>query len=39
VEELQRGYLLNRRLLRPAIVRVAVKRHGARSSAKDEIEG
>jgi molecular chaperone GrpE len=39
VEELQRGYMLNRRLLRPAIVRVAVKRHGARSSAKDEIEG
>ena len=39
VEELQRGYKLNRRLLRPAIVRVAVKPHGARSSAKDEIEG
>jgi len=39
VEELQRGYMLNRRLLRPAIVRVAVKPHGARSSAKGEIEG
>jgi molecular chaperone GrpE len=39
VEELQRGYMLNRRLLRPAIVRVAVKPHGARSSAEDEIEG
>ena len=39
VEELQRGYMLNRRLLRPAIVRVAVKPHGARSSSKDEIEG
>ncbi len=39
VEELQRGYMLNRRLLRPAIVRVAVKPRGARSSAEDEIEG
>ena len=39
VEELQRGYMLDRRLLRPAIVRVAVKPHGARSSSKDEIEG
>jgi molecular chaperone GrpE len=39
VEELQRGYMLNRRLLRPAIVRVAVKPHGARSSSKNEIEG
>ena len=39
VAELQRGYMLNRRLLRPAIVRVAVKLRGARSSAKDEIEG
>ena len=38
VEELQRGYLLNRRLLRPAIVRVAVKPHRSRSSAKDESE-
>ncbi len=39
VEELQRGYMFNRRLLRPAIVKVAVKPHGARSSAKDEIDG
>ncbi len=38
VEELQRGYMFNRRLLRPAIVRVAVKPHGARPSAKDEME-
>ncbi len=38
VEELQRGYMLNRRLLRPAIVRVAVNPDDARSSAKDEIE-
>jgi len=38
VEELQRGYMLNRRLLRPAIVRVAVKPHRSRSSAKDESE-
>ncbi len=39
VGELQRGYMLNRRLLRPAIVRVAVKPQGARSPAKEEIEG
>ena len=39
VEELQRGYMFNRRLLRPAIVRVAVKPQGARPPSKDEIEG
>jgi molecular chaperone GrpE len=35
VEELQRGYLFNRRLLRPAIVRVAVKSKGAQPPAED----
>jgi len=39
VEELQRGYMLNRRLLRPAIVRVAVNPKGALPSAEDDIEG
>ena len=39
VEELQRGYSFNRRLLRPAIVRVAVNPKGALPSAEDDIEG
>jgi len=39
VEELQRGYTFNSRLLRPAIVRVAVNPKGALPSAEDDIEG
>jgi len=39
VEELQRGYMFNRRLLRPAIVRVAVNPKGALPSGEDDIEG
>jgi len=39
VEELQRGYLFNRRLLRPAIVKVAVKPKGELESKDDDIEG
>ena len=39
VDELQRGYSFNRRLLRPAIVRVAVNPKGALPSAEDDIEG
>jgi molecular chaperone GrpE len=37
VEELQRGYMLRRRLLRPAIVKVAVKAKGGRSQATEGI--
>ena len=37
VEELQRGYMLNHRLLRPAIVKVAVKPRGGSSQAGKEI--
>jgi molecular chaperone GrpE len=36
VEELQRGYLLKHRLLRPAIVKVAMKSKGGRPQAGDE---
>ena len=39
VEELQRGYTFNRRLLRPAIVRVAVNPKEALPSAEDDTEG
>ena len=39
VEELQRGYTFNRRLLRPAVVRVAVNPKGALPSPEDDIEG
>jgi molecular chaperone GrpE len=37
VEELQRGYVLKHRLLRPAIVKVAVKPKAASSQAAEEI--
>jgi molecular chaperone GrpE len=37
VEELQRGYKLKHRLLRPAIVKVAVKPKAARSQAAEEM--
>jgi molecular chaperone GrpE len=37
VEELQRGYKLNHRLLRPAIVKVAVKPKAAGSRASEEM--
>jgi len=37
VEEMQRGYMLNHRLLRPAIVKVAVKSKGGRSQATEGI--
>jgi molecular chaperone GrpE len=37
VEEMQRGYKLNHRLLRPAIVRVAVNPKGASSRAAEEM--
>jgi len=39
VEELQRGYLFNRRLLRPAIVRVAVKPRQPKPSTEEDTEG
>jgi len=37
VEELQRGYTFNRRLLRPAIVRVALNPKGAPPSPEDDV--
>ena len=37
VEEMQRGYTLKRRLLRPAIVKVAVRPKGGRSQAAEGI--
>jgi molecular chaperone GrpE len=37
VEEMQRGYTLKRRLLRPAIVKVAVKAKGERAQATEGI--
>jgi len=37
VEELQRGYMLNHRLLRPAVVKVAVKSKGGSSPAGEDI--
>jgi molecular chaperone GrpE len=37
VEELQRGYKLNHRLLRPALVKVAVKRQAASPPAAEEM--
>ena len=39
VEEMQHGYTFHRRLLRPAIVKVAVKPKGALPSAEDEVDG
>jgi molecular chaperone GrpE len=38
VEELQRGYMLKHRLLRPAIVKVAVKRKGESPQAGLSVE-
>jgi len=38
VEELQRGYILKHRLIRPAIVKVAVKSKGGNTRAPDDSE-